>query len=144
MIRIIKIDVGQSEIAFLAEQMGESSGIWLKDIAPLSVVTIFTQNTEYVFSVIDPDKGEVEITSNGTTITHPHFAQIIGSTFGGSVIRVKWIGIDMCLEVMVYDEANRIITTSSIRRITIFELPPDIIPKPRPIHIPHNLRPWFN
>lgn len=97
-----------------------TDGIWSADIVPGTVTIIETKNRKY----------ELRRKENGrfTIKGHPEYCPedtdcvINGSTFGGSVIRVGWIGKGMRLEFVTQDpnyegHRDRVITTSVIKSI---------------------------
>lgn len=94
------------------------------NVSPLAKGTklfIETRNSFYEIEIVNAK--EVTIfggtRSDGTTrFVKPTPAIIHGSTFGGSTIRVDWIGQDMHLELREMI-TNKLLTTSSIKNVRI-------------------------
>jgi len=99
----------------LIKKSEQDGGISLKDVPKNSLAHIHTQNTTYIIAIIDNKSGKVAVTSNGKHVTRPEIGYLRGSTFGGSMIKVDWIGIGMHLEVALAD--GRILTTSPIKMV---------------------------
>ena len=101
------------EINLNIMQSEKDGGIFLKDMKIGSIIKVQTQNTLYIIKKIS-DK-EYEINGNKTYCPVSTKCFISGSTWGGSMIKVGFIGIGMHLEFCT----NKRITTSTIQSITI-------------------------
>jgi len=99
----------------LIKKSEQDGGISLKDVPKNSLAHVHTQNTIYIITIIDEKSGRVAVTSNGKHVTQPEIGYLRGSTFGGSMIKVDWIGIGMHLEVALAD--GRVLTTSQIKMV---------------------------
>lgn len=99
------------------ESVKDAQGIFLKDIPEDALVEVHTQNSIYEITVIDPEDGKVAVCGSGRFFTRPEVCHLSGSTWGGSMLRVKWIGIGMHLEVVRIDGTR--IVTSVVRNIEI-------------------------
>lgn len=93
----------------------KAGGIFLKDIAVDSTINIKTRNTLY--TVRKTDSGET-IKGHPEYCPSPVNCRINGSTFGGSMIKIDWIGIGMHLEFFLAD-SEKTITTSAIKTVEI-------------------------
>lgn len=93
----------------------KAGGVFLKNVPVNSTINIKTGNSLYA----------VRKTGSGETIKgHPEYCpspvncRINGSTFGGSMLKIGWIGIGMHLEVFLTD-TQKTITTSAIENIEV-------------------------
>jgi hypothetical protein len=85
-------------------------GVYLKDLAPGSALSVETMNRVY----------EIEVLEDGTTLIsgHPEFCPeptavtIQGSTWGGSMLKMKFLGRGMHLEFQ--HPEHRTVLTSRI------------------------------
>lgn len=97
-------------------QSEKDGGIYLNELAKEDVVRVQTKNTPYVLSNFDGSR--CNIVGHKTfcpTITQ---CEIGGSTWGGSMIKVGFIGVGMHMEF--YIEGQRI-TTSEIKTVEKLE-----------------------
>lgn len=122
MIRTVQVDLEQADFSHCISRLIASDGIWLSELKVGTVVTVTTENNDYIFRVICPQTGEVEIISNGSYFQQRQITRIIGSTLGGSAIRINWIGINMRLEISKGAQATKIVITSEVQKITIMEI----------------------
>lgn len=102
-------------------------GLSLKDLKPNTVLSVETRNSIYKVKIIDGRRVEIMggMLKDGTDrFPAPVPAVILGSTFGGSMIKLDWIGYQMYMEVHLQeDRKGQIFTTSSIQNVMIE--PPD-------------------
>lgn len=90
-------------------------GIWMRDVEVGQTVLVQTKNTLYEFA-----KGDDHWTGlGGKYMPRPRIINIHGSTFGGSMIRVGFIGVGMYLEFAKPDDEARSVTTSVIQSAKI-------------------------
>jgi hypothetical protein len=85
-----------------------ADGLHLRELLPFQVVKAKTQNNVYSIVAIDPHRGAVLI-QGGQYFNQPSEALFSGSTFGGCMIKVGWIGVGMSMEIC--SEGRRIVTT---------------------------------
>jgi hypothetical protein len=146
MIRTIQPDSERIDSGHLISRLIGSDGIWLNELKVGTVVTVTTEHNDYIFRIICPQTGEVEIISNGSYFQKRQITRIVGSTSGGSMIRINWIGINMYLEIKESAQTSRIVTTSEVQKITIMEIY-RFFPesqKPQRRFIPRILHRWLN
>lgn len=99
------------------KQSEKDGGIFLKDIPDSYIVEAHTQNSVYTVAVIDKDKSKVAVLGNNKYLAQPEVCYLRGSTFGGSMIKLGWIGVGMHLEIN--PAVGGIITTSSIKTVKV-------------------------
>jgi hypothetical protein len=73
-----------------------NGGIWYSKLPIGSRVEVVTKNTRYQIEKRSEDESFIQGHSQYCPI--PTLARIHGSTFGGSMIRVGWLGVGMHLE----------------------------------------------
>jgi hypothetical protein len=86
-----------------------SGGVWFNKLPVGSVVTVQTRNTLYT---IERRKDGDYISGNERYCPVPVKTQIQGSTFGGSMIKLGWIGIGMHMEFWIAEHGT--LTSSAI------------------------------
>ena len=87
-------------------------GIWTKDVPPGHTVLVQTHNTLYALT----NHGDRWIGQGGQRLPEGTVVHVNGSTFGGSIIKVGFIGIGMYLELLVHGHT---FTTSAIESVEI-------------------------
>ena len=95
------------------EDLGDASGIYLRDIEPMTTLTIRTCNSHYQVIV---SRDTSVIVQGGQFFPDATPARIDGSGFGGSLLKVAWIGVGLRMEI--FANGQRIIT-SPVRDISI-------------------------
>ena len=96
-------------------QSEKDGGVWLKDVPSNCGIEAHTKNTVYQIRRL----GEGwEIKGNLTYCPDWTPCKIHGSTWGGSMLKMGWIGIGMCLEFST-PRHPRAITTSFIREVWV-------------------------
>lgn len=93
----------------------KAGGVFLKNVPVNSTINIKTGNSLY--TVHKTDSGET-IKGHPKYCPSPVDCRINGSTHGGSIIKIGWIGIGMHLEFFL-TETDKMITTSAIESIGI-------------------------
>lgn len=90
-------------------------GLWMKDVEVGQTVLVQTKNTLYKLTKYDGHWMGL----GGKYFPRPRIVNIHGSTFGGSMIRVGFLGVGMCLEFSHPTDDKRNVTTSAIQSVTI-------------------------
>ena len=85
-----------------------AEGVRLADLAPPDVLEVHTRNHCYLNSTIGLRDARV-LVMGGTLFSLPREAQLVGSTLGGSAVKLGWIGRGFCLELL--QDGHRIVTT---------------------------------
>lgn len=94
----------------------KDGGIFIKDLNIHTKLKVHTRNSIYDIEILEPDKNKVMIIGNNSCFLDPTEVYINGSTWGGSMLKLGYIGKGMHLEI-VYDRKR--ITTSMIKAIVI-------------------------
>lgn len=116
----VLLQKGKDEVTNISAWPTDDDGIWTDDLKPGSLTLIETKNR--VYELRRRQDGKFTIKGHPTYCPDETLCVINGSTWGGSAIRVDWIGRGMCLEFMTKDHnyedgRNRVITTSVIKSI---------------------------
>jgi hypothetical protein len=85
-----------------------AEGVRLADLAPSDVLEVRTRNSCYLISSIGLRDVRV-LVMGGTFFPLPREAQLVGSTLGGSAVKLGWIGRGFCLELL--QDGHRVVTT---------------------------------
>jgi hypothetical protein len=89
-------------------------GVRLEDLRPGSRLEVTTHNTRYKLLVLNGNTAL--ITGHPLYCPSPVLVRINGSTWGGSMLKVRFIGRGMCME-FVHPQYQTAIITSPIREI---------------------------
>ena len=96
-----------------ATQAADARGVDLRAVEPLTTITIHTRNSVYRIIVTHTTSVVVQ---GGHFFPDPVSARVDGSGFGGSLLKVGWIGIGFRMEIVAGDQR---IVTSPVRDISI-------------------------
>jgi hypothetical protein len=89
-------------------------GIKLSTLNPFDTILVRTVNSEYRVFMLDPKTGSVLL--EGGKITEPVEATVLGSSFGGSVLRNGWIGVGLRIEALAKEKYLR---TSPVQAVCV-------------------------
>lgn len=89
-------------------------GVLLENVQPGSRLQVTTRNTRYQLLVLNGNMAL--ITGHPLYCPRPVLVRIHGSTWGGSMLKVRFIGRGMCME-FVHPQYQTPILTSPIREI---------------------------
>ncbi len=95
------------------DDLADARGIYLRDVEPLTTLMVRTQNSQYRI-VVSHDTSV--IVQGGQFFPDATPGRIDGSGFGGSLLKVGWIGIGLRMEI--FADGQRIIT-SPVRDISV-------------------------
>lgn len=87
----------------------------LSQLEVLSCLHVQTRNTLYQVTVLDPSEAKVLI-QGGEFFLEPTEAILCGSSFGGSLLRLRWIGEGMRMEL---NGAGLKVVTSPVRSLEL-------------------------
>jgi hypothetical protein len=91
-----------------AAAVARAEGIHLPDLAALDQLAVRTRNSLYQITLLSPVDGRV-LVQGGAFFPVPREAHVSGSTLGGSLLKLQWIGCGFSLEFLY--EHSRIVTT---------------------------------
>ena len=93
-----------------AEEVALTEGINVREAEPLVPIVVTTQNS--VYRIIPLRWGDAGVlVQGGQFFPEPTEAYLAGSTFGGSFLKMYWIGIGMHMEINTGNGVGPIITT---------------------------------
>lgn len=92
-----------------------STGVQLNELDPLTELDVRTENSLYRIIVVHPHAGTVVVSGGGWCPT-PVEAHLAGSGFGGSFLKMRWIGVGFRMELNVGDQ---VVITSHVRSIEL-------------------------
>ena len=95
------------------DDVAKADGVYLRDIEPLTTVIVHTCNSRY-HVIVSHDTSV--IVQGGQFFPDATPGRIDGSSFGGSFLKVGWIGIGLRMEIFAQDQR---IITSPVRDISI-------------------------
>ena len=96
----------QATLDGIVDVVGDTRGIHLRELEPLTTVVVQTHNSRYRLVMTG---GTSAIVQGGKFFADPTPARIDGSGFGGSVLKTAWIGVGLRMEIFANDQ--RIITS---------------------------------
>jgi hypothetical protein len=98
-------------LAGFTTAVASTSGVHLRDLAPMTTLLVRTRNSEYRIIVSSGDAVLVEGGHFFPCLTEARFS---GASVGGSFLKVGWIGIGLRMEILA---DGRRIVTSPVRDI---------------------------
>ena len=98
----------------LIKKQQELGGIDVFKLKPGTLITVRTRKSLYKFKTTD-EKGKL-IATGGKYLPEEREIYFSGSTFGGSCIKVGWIGYLMHMEIWI---GKKLITTTSVQDASI-------------------------
>jgi hypothetical protein len=93
-----------------------NNGINVHKLKPGTLLLVATKNSLY--KIAKCDKIDEVIIQGGKHIPEPCFGLFTGSTFGGSMIKLGWIGRGMFMEIFFPDQKAKI-KTSFVKAVRI-------------------------
>ena len=91
-----------------AQEASDSSGVEIALLSPLTRLQVQTQNTLYRLTLIDTRESVVLI-EGGRFFTERSEVHLCGSSYGGTLIKISWIGVGMRMELLSH--GRRIVTS---------------------------------
>lgn len=90
-------------------------GVEVATLAPFDTIVVRTVNSNYRMFLLDPETGRA-LLDGGRQITEAVEGRVIGSSFGGSILRTGWIGVGLRMEACVDDKYIR---TSPVQSLCV-------------------------
>jgi hypothetical protein len=97
------------------EAVSKAQGVALSHVDALSTLVVQTENSVYRITVLRPHAREV-VVQGGAFFPLQTKACLAGSSFGGSCLKLGWVGIGLRMEFHAEDEW---IITSHVRSIAV-------------------------
>ena len=83
-------------------------GVALPKLAAFDMICVRTLNSDYRIFLLDPQAGRA-LVQGGRFFLEPVEATLSGSTFGGCMLKMGWIGIGLRMEICA--NGQRIVTS---------------------------------
>ncbi len=99
----------------LTETSPSLQGVELATLVPFDTIAVRTVNSDYRIFLLDPETGRA-LLERGREITEAVEVRVIGSTFGGSILRTGWIGVGTRMEACANDQYIR---TSPVQSLCV-------------------------
>jgi hypothetical protein len=93
-------------LAGFTSAVASTSGVHLRDLAPMTTIVVRTRNSEYCIVV---SSGDEVLVKGGQFFPRLTEARFSGASVGGSLLKVGWIGIGLRMEILA--EGRRIVTS---------------------------------
>jgi hypothetical protein len=74
-------------------------GVTLRTLGACDTIYARTNNHEYEIFLLDPDSGRA-LVKGGKYLAEPTEATVVGSTFGGCMLKVGWLGVGLRMEIL--------------------------------------------
>ncbi len=95
------------------EDIHDRSGVDVRGLEPLTRLRVRTHNSLYQLTVLSPGESTVLI-QGGRFFAEPVEASLGGSSYGGCMLKTRWIGLGMRMEIHGQDSH---IVTSPVRSV---------------------------
>jgi hypothetical protein len=93
-------------LAGFTSAVSSTSGVHLRDLAPMTTLVVRTRNSEYQIVVAS---GEEVLVKGGQFFPSLTEARFSGASIGGSFLKVGWIGVGLRMEILA--DGRRIVTS---------------------------------
>ena len=97
------------------DAVSQADGIGLTDVDALTTLMVRTDNSVYQITILQPYAREV-VVQGGAFFPEWKRACLIGSSFGGSCLKLGWVGIGSHMEFHAEDQW---VITSHVRTIAV-------------------------
>jgi hypothetical protein len=105
-------------------EASSTDGVNIEELAPLTTVSVRTMNSLYRIITLQFHSVCI-IVQGGQFFPEQASARLVGSTFGGTMIKMAWIGVGMHME---FHTGETTIVTSRVRSVMIEPDPPALLP----------------
>ncbi len=97
------------------DAVSQADGIGLTDVDALTTLVVQTDNSVYQITILQPYAREV-VVQGGAFFPERTRACLSGSSFGGSCLKLGWVGIGLHMEFHAEDQW---VITSHVRSIVV-------------------------
>jgi hypothetical protein len=73
-------------------------GVTLKNLKPCDTIHARTRNSDYEIFLLDPESGRA-LVRGGKYFAEPMEGVVLGSNFGGSMLKLGWLGLGLQIEI---------------------------------------------
>jgi hypothetical protein len=92
----------------VAEISPALEGVILGEMEACDTIHVRTCNSVYEIFLLDPKSGRV-LVRGGERFAEPMEARVSGSTFGGCMLKLGWLGVGLRIEI--YADGQRFVTS---------------------------------
>src|SRR5215813_12765108 len=92
----------------VAEISPSLEGVTLMALEACDIIHVRTRNSDYEIFLLDPESGRA-LVRGGEYFAEPTEATVSGSTFGGCMLKVGWLGVGLRMEI--YANGQRTVTS---------------------------------
>ena len=110
-------------LAGFTEATSSNAGLHVASLNPLTRLAVTTRNTEYTITVVEPKDWKVMV-RGGRFFPSERLAFLCGSGYGGTLLKVAWLGLGLCCELST--EGQRVVTSP----VQNFQVLTDALPGP--------------
>ena len=104
-------------LAGFTEATTGQGGVHVGSLAPVTRLRVRTRNTEYRITVVEPNDWKV-LVRGGRFFPTERLAFVCGSGYGGTLLKVAWIGVGLCCELSA--DGQRVVT-SPVQEVEVLE-----------------------
>jgi hypothetical protein len=97
------------------EAVAQAGGIGLIDVDAFTTLVVRTRNSVYRITILTPHRHEV-LVQGGAFFPEGTRARLNGSSFGGSCLKLGWVGVGLHLE---FHAGDQWVITSQVRSIAV-------------------------
>jgi hypothetical protein len=90
------------------EIIDELEAVTLQTLRPCDTIRVRTCNSDYEIFLFEPESGRALVVG-GKHFAEPMEAMVSGSTFGGNMLKMGWLGVGLRMELNV--NGRRIVTS---------------------------------
>lgn len=98
----------------------KNDGFKFSELSPNTIIFIKTKSSNYEITYSPSSKTLIKggtLPDHTTRYPEPQEIEIIGSSWGGNMLKLDWIGKNMCLN-FIEKSSGKTITTSLIQELT--------------------------
>lgn len=103
------------------ELSGAVEGVAMKNLAAFDMILARTLNSDYRIFLLEPDAGRA-LVQGGAFFAEPIEAVISGSSFGGCMLKIGWIGVGLRIEICARGQR---IVTSPVQELSLERAEPE-------------------
>jgi hypothetical protein len=93
----------------------ELEGVMLKTLKPCDTIHVRTCNSDYDIFLLEPESGRA-LVYGGEYFAQPVETTVNGSTFGGCMLKLGWLGVGLRME---FYANGRCIVTSPVQELCV-------------------------
>jgi len=99
----------------VTEISDELEGVMLETLRPCDTIHVRTRNSDYEVFLLDPEAGRA-LVKGGKYFAEPMEATVSGSTFGGSMLKMGWLGVGLRMEIYFN---GKCVATSPVQELRV-------------------------